>query len=140
MRVEKGNKRELLSRCYSSCNEGFTLMEVLIAFAIVSICFVLIMQLFSGGLRSSRVSCDYTRAIVYAKDKMEELANDPVEGSGDFKDGFVWQASVQPYNELEEESYNLMELKVIVSWSDGPSNTRKVEFVSLKAVESERSL
>jgi len=137
MRLKKGMKNLFLIMRPSSCNEGFTLMEVLIAFSIVSICFVLIMQLFSGGLRSSKVSCDYTRAIVYAKDKMEELANDPFEGSGDFEDGYKWQTVVQPHDESEEKAFNLLEIKVIVSWGD---NARKVELVSLKAVESEKSL
>jgi general secretion pathway protein I len=119
---------------------GFTLMEVLIAFAIVSLSFVLIMQLFAGGLRASRTSCDYTRAVVYAKDKMGELSDNPVEGDGEFEDGFKWQAVVEDYKELEETTYNLMKLKVIVTWSDGARKDRKVEFVSLKTVDSEESL
>ena len=115
-------------------------MEVLIAFAIVSISFVLIMQLFAGGLRASRTSCDYTRAVVYAKDKMGELSGNPVEGDGEFEDGFKWQAVVETYKELEETTYNLVKYKVIVSWNDGARKERKVEFVSLKAVDSEESL
>jgi general secretion pathway protein I len=119
---------------------GFTLMEVLIAFAIVSISFVLIMQLFAGGLRASRTSCDYTRAVVYAKDKMGEQLVNPNEGDGEYEDGFKWQAVVEHYKEPEEASFNLMKLKVIVSWSDGARKERKVEFVSLKTLASEESM
>ncbi len=115
-------------------------MEVLIAFAIVSLSFVLIMQLFAGGLRASRTSCDYTRAVVYAKDKMGELSDNPQEGSGEFEDGFKWQTAVETYKELEETSYNLAKIKVVVTWADGARKERKVEFVSLKVIDSEESL
>lgn len=118
--------------------EGFTLIEVLVAFAIISISFVLIMQLFSAGLRASRDSCDYTRAIVHAKDKMEELSDDPVQGSGEFDDGFKWQTELEPYKELEEEKYNLMKLKVKILWPDVLKNERTVELVSLKIVSTEK--
>jgi len=114
-------------------------MEVLIAFAIVSLSFVLIMQLFAGGLRSSRTSCDYTRAVVYAKDKMGELMADPQEGDGEFEDGFKWQAVVADYKEDEEMAYNLKKINVIVTWSDGARKERKVEFISLKVVDNAES-
>ena len=120
--------------------EGFTLMEVLVAFAIVSVCFVLIMQLFSGGLRASRTSCDYTRAIVHAKDIMEELKGVPQSESGKFEDGFKWQTEVEVYKEPEETQYNLMKIKVIISWDDVVDKPRKVELVSLKVVDSEENL
>lgn len=115
-------------------------MEVLVAFAIVSVCFVLIMQLFSGGLRASRTSCDYARAIVHAKDKMEQLKGDPQSESGEFEDGFKWQTEVQVYKEPEESLYNLMKIKVIITWDDVVDKPRKVELVSLKAVKSEESM
>jgi general secretion pathway protein I len=118
-------------------NRGFTLVEVIVAIAILGISLVLIMQLFSGGLRVSRVSCDYTRAVVHAKDKMEELIAAPVQGSGEFEDGFRWEAEVEPYKELEEIGSNLLKIKVKVSWSDTQKRDRSVELESLRLYQDE---
>jgi len=117
---------------------GFTLIEVIVAMAILSITFVLIMQLFSSGLRASRTSCDFTRAVVHAKDKMEELSGEPVQESGEFEDGFKWETEVQAYKELEEAGLNLLEIKVKVSWADALNKERSVELTSLKLVENEK--
>ncbi len=119
---------------------GFTLIEVIVAFAIVSVSFVLIMQLFAGGLRASKTSCDYTKAVVHAKDKMEELEGNPESGSGEFDDGYRWQTEVQDHKEIEESSYVLKRIKVIIEWSEGSGRQRSVELVSLKVVDSEASL
>jgi general secretion pathway protein I len=118
---------------------AFTLIEVIVAIAILGITLVMIMQLFSGGLRASRASCDYTRAVVHAKDKMEELSFDPVSASGEFEDGFKWEAEVEPLEELKEKledsNYNLLKIKVKVSWSNVLNQQKFVELVSLRTKE-----
>ncbi len=123
-----------------SLEGGFTLIEVIVSFAIVSLTFVLIMQLFAGGLQASKASCDYTRAVVHAKDKMEELSANPEDGSGKFEDGYAWSAEIETYKEPEESSYSLKKIKVIVTWSEARQRERSLELVSLKAVESEDQL
>ncbi len=117
---------------------GFTLIEVIVSMAILSITFVLIMQLFAGGLRASRTSCDFTRAVVHAKDKMEELSGKPVQESGEFEDGFKWETELQAYEELEETGLNLLKIKVKVSWDDALNKERSVELVGLRLVENEK--
>lgn len=127
---------------YNPRSSGFTLIEVIVALSILSISLVIVMQLFSGSLRASRASCDYTRAVIHAKDKMEELSVEPVQGSGEFEDGFTWESVVQPYEELnmelEESDYNMLKIKVKVSWFNRPQKQKSVELVSLKAVEKEK--
>jgi hypothetical protein len=53
---------------------------------------------------------------------MEELSVEPVQDSGEFEDGFAWESDVQPYEELnkelEESDYNMLKIKVKVSWSN----------------------
>jgi general secretion pathway protein I len=116
---------------------GFTLIEVIVAITIIGISLVMIMQLFSGGLRASRASCDYTRAVVHAKNKMEELSLNPVPASGTFEDGFSWETDVEPYEESEENRFALLKLKVVVSWGDALLKPRSLNVVSLKAVSVE---
>ncbi len=113
---------------------GFTLVEVIVAMAIVGISLVMIMQLFSGGLRASRTSCDYTRAVVHAKNTMEELSYDPVPGSGNFDDGFNWKTEIEAHEEPEESGYKLMKLIVIISWGDALSKPKSIQLVSLKTL------
>ncbi len=80
---------------------GFTLVEIIVAMAILGISLVLVMQLFSAGLRTAKASCDYTIAIVHAKDKMEELSQTLVNDSGEFEDGFKWETVTEDYGEPE---------------------------------------
>lgn len=121
-------------------HNGFTLMEVIVAIAILGISFVLVMQLFSGGLQASRSSCDYTRALVHAKDKMEELAMSPASDSGQFEDGFKWESMVEPYEETDVPAFHMLQIKVKVFWDDIRSRPRAVELVSLRVVSNEQNL
>ena len=118
---------------------GFTLIEVIVAMAIVSISLVMIMQLFSGGLRASRASCDYTRAVVHAKNIMEELSFNPIPGSGDFEDGFNWQTAIEPYEESEESGFKIVKLNVIISWGDALRKPKSMQLVSLKTLPIDES-
>lgn len=121
-------------------SHGFTLIEVIVAIVILSISLVLVMQLFAGGLRAARTSCDYSRAVIHAKDKMGELFEDPVQGAGAFDDGFTWETDVNIYKRLEESNLDLLELKVRVLWNDVSKNPRTVELVALKAVANEEKM
>jgi len=90
---------------------GFTLIEILVATMILAICIVVILQLFSGGLKSSRLSGDYTRAIFHAREKMEgflllnELTDTVLEG--EYNDGFRWRATIQYIEPGEDEETQL---------------------------------
>jgi len=52
---------------------GFTLLEVLVAFAILSLAVVSMIQLFSQGLRLLKVSGDYQQAALLADQKAREV-------------------------------------------------------------------
>ena len=119
---------------------GFTLIEVILAVTILSVSLVMVMQLFSAGLKASRASCDYTRAVIYAKDIMEEISGSPEQESGEFEDGFRWETDVIPYEDSEGMIANLVQIKVIVSWSDVLRRDKTIELVSLKAIVDEEAL
>ncbi|MDA8404020.1 MAG: type II secretion system protein [Desulfobacteraceae bacterium] len=80
-------------------HNGFTLIEVLVAVMILGISLVVIMQLFSGGLKSNKISNDYLYGIFHAREKMEELLLTREwaagEQSGDFGDGYRWTAAIE---------------------------------------------
>ena len=60
-------------------NAGFTLLEVLVAFAILSVAVVAVIQGFAQGLRLLKVAGDHQRAVLLADQKAREVVM-PVEG------------------------------------------------------------
>ena len=78
---------------------GFTLLEVLIAFAVLAVMLVPILQVFGGGLGLTQTARGYAEGALLARSKLAEVSGskDLQEGdtSGDFEDrGYRWRASV----------------------------------------------
>ncbi len=122
-------------------NLGLILLEVIIAIAVLGIGIVMIMQLFSGGLRSGKISHDYTMAVLHAREKMKEALIEPVQSTGEFDNGYRWQTDVSSYdfmdNEEEDADFKLVKIAVKVSWPISDKK-RSVEIVSLKTVSEEQ--
>jgi general secretion pathway protein I len=114
---------------------GFTLIETLVATMILAIGVVTVMQLFSGGLRSGRVSEKYSRAVFDAKSKMNELllVDKLAEGrlDGVFDDGYKWDAVISRLDAGDENGKTALpvhnfEIRLTVYWVEG---NRKKKFV-----------
>jgi len=88
---------------------GFTLIEILVSLVILTISMVTIMQLFSGGLKSSKIAGDYTKAIFLAREKMNQLLleEDTVAKSieEDLDNEYKWRAEIKPFNITDEDEY-----------------------------------
>lgn len=110
---------------------GFTLIETLVAMMVLVISLVTIMQLFSGGLRSSWVSKDYTRAVFHAREQMEAVLMsrrmaDETFG-GEFEDGYRWQVTTAHINPRDPDAdppkpadpLDLFRVTVTVTWEAG---------------------
>ena len=125
--------------------DGFTLIEILVAISILAISLVVIMQLFSGGLKSSSLSDKYVRAIFHAREKMEEILVLGVisegELEGDFDDSYRWKTEIILIPSAEEEEsklpYDTFDLKVDVIWNEGKKEKR-FTVRTLKVVEKEK--
>ena len=59
------------------CNKGFTLLEVLVALAIMAIATTLVMQLFSADLRAIARAGDVTSASVRGDSRIREILAEP---------------------------------------------------------------
>jgi general secretion pathway protein I len=139
-----------------SAQHGFTLLEILVAIAILGVSLTVIMQQFSAGLRIGHTSRTYTTATAYAKQKLEEfqLVEEMEEGeeAGDFDDGYTWKVSILPYEVFMEEGgreedaeiFELLPLEMyrlesVVSWMEG-ENEKSVSLVTLKTVKKKEGL
>jgi general secretion pathway protein I len=128
---------------------GFTLIEVVIALAILGIGLTVIIELFSGGLRLGRVSVEYTRAVNLARMKMEEIAMKPniQEGTeeGEFDPTYRWQVEVKKMDLLSlgkdrtiTPPVEFFQVKVNVLWKSG-SKERSAIFETYRTEKRKES-
>lgn len=137
------NAQVFSSRISRTLSAGFTLIETLVAVSVLAICLTVIFELFSGGLKSSGLSGEYTRGVFYAREKMEEilLLNKLENGifQGDFEDPFRWKAEVVRLERTEKEEdaglpFDAFAVKVDVAWDIG-GRERHFEISTIKIVE-----
>ncbi len=87
------------------CDGGFTLLEVLIAFAILAVALTALIQAFSQGIHGSRVAEERAIAIMLARSKLAEVGKSiPLEESehaDKFKDGFGWRLIIAALDSSE---------------------------------------
>lgn len=130
---------------------GFTLIEVLVAVAILGIGLTITLELFSGGLRLGRTSEEYTKAVNYARMKMEEMAVKPemAEGveEGSFDDTFRWQVEVKKVELLPVEDKpdfkppaHFFQVQIDVIWKSGSKerSTRIESYRTIKPKDEEK--
>ncbi len=138
-------KGKLIDRRNVRSNPGFTLIEVVVALAILGIGLTIIIELFSGGLRLGRASMEYTKAVNYARMKMEEtMAKSAIEegtqeGESDDKT-FRWQMGVKKVDLLSIDKsldykppVELFKFKIDVFWKSG-SKEKSTSVESLKTM------
>jgi prepilin-type N-terminal cleavage/methylation domain-containing protein len=109
---------------------GFTLIEIVVAMAILGVGLIVIIELFAGGLRLGRASEEYSKAVSLARMKLEEISLNPIlqEGNetGEFDKDFRWQVAVTKMDLLPVERppgfqplVEFYRIKVEVLWKSG---------------------
>jgi prepilin-type N-terminal cleavage/methylation domain-containing protein len=128
---------------------GFTLLEVMVALAVLGLGIVTVLELFAGSLQLGVKASHYTQATVYAQNVMGRLfalteLNDGEE-SGELPGGYVWRARVQEVYPEENQAQprpdsqdptnilHLKEIEVSVSWEEDGGQQNLV-LHSLRAV------
>ncbi len=117
--------------------KGFTLIEVLVAFAIAALGLAALMQIFGTGLQSARISEGYARATMLAESRLASVGvEEPLvagESSGDFGDGFRWRLIVSPLGDDETNAVVVpFRVRVTVSWGAEDKTPRRVTLDSLR--------
>jgi general secretion pathway protein I len=121
---------------------GFSLLEVLVAFAILSISLGVLMQIFSQASRTTLVSSQYSRAASLAEAKLNAVGSAiPLEEgtvSGDPENGIAWEINILQV-ELGEEfgaepPATPYRVNATALWQDG-GKVRSLTFSTLRLGE-----
>lgn len=118
---------------------GFTLLEVLVALAILSLAIVVTIQGFAQGLRLLKLSGDHQEAMSLADQKARE-ALVPVAGLDEGTEGvFRWERTTKAVDAPDlrpagtaQPRWNVYEITVKVSWG----GARHVEVTTLRTVSA----
>ena len=118
MKYVKQDDRPVFKR---SC-EGFTLLEVLVAMALLSISLAAIFELFSADLKGIAKSDDYSHAVIMAESKMRKILDDDTlkerSWTESTDDGYRIDAVVSSTasDRTENLQIKLLEISLTVSW------------------------
>ena len=124
---------------------GFTLIEVMAAFAIFAVIFAAVMQILSTALSNTRRSEHFTEAALWAQTKLDTVGLEgPLEpgvDSGEFNDTFDWEMDITEHIvvddrglDAEQMPVNLYRVTLTVHWREG-DRERSAEFETLRAVD-----
>ena len=123
---------------------GFSLLEVLVAFAVLALTLGVLMQIFAGGSRNALNGSSYSRAVELAESVLAlagtESSLQPGVLQGE-QAGMQWQLEIleYPMEDFITPPGNLQSYLVSarVSWSDGIKN-RDLVLDSLRLAEVRR--
>ncbi|MDD5291820.1 MAG: prepilin-type N-terminal cleavage/methylation domain-containing protein [Candidatus Omnitrophica bacterium] len=109
--------------------QGFTLIEALIAFFILTMGISFIYSIFPLGMRVARQTQTLSSVSFFAQKKLEELKTsaEPVADSTGQENIFNWTVKVTDYT--TEENIVLKKVQLDVLWSEG-ENQRKKTFIT----------
>jgi len=126
---------------------GFTLIEVLVAFMILTLSLTVIFRILSGGLRNIALSEDYARAVLVAESRLSTIGvSEPLESgvtSGEWDARFHWERVVENYHPWEEDkalTTPLLAYRVTVNvdWEHA-GHVRQITLRSVRLKKAERT-
>ncbi|MGR9044374.1 MAG: type IV pilus modification PilV family protein [Gammaproteobacteria bacterium] len=125
---------------------GFSLLEILVAFAVLALSLGILLRIFSGGVNNAIVADGYTSAIQIAESLLARTGVEtPLEqgqASGVMDETYYWRISVSPYEIVETplesspQAVSLMLVQVEVNWQEGQGEPRQVELTTLKLINN----
>jgi general secretion pathway protein I len=122
---------------------GFSLLEVLVAFAILAISLGVLMQVFSRATIATAVSSQYSRAASLAESLLNgvgtEIQLTPGAVSGESDDGFAWEVTMTPVefgeDSLTDANGTPYRVNATALWRDG-GRARQLTLSTLRLGEN----
>jgi general secretion pathway protein I len=136
-----------------SSMRGYTLIEVLVAFALLALALTLLLGTLSGAARQVRWAEQAGRAALHAQSLLDQTgvgeALQPGERAGTFEAGrYRWRLEVAPYVDparvdpalaqpalVDPAAPQLLQLSLLVRWGDGDDRRRQLQLQSLRLVQ-----
>lgn len=124
---------------------GYTLIEIIVAFAILALGLTLLLGTLSGATRQVRQAGDAGRAALHAQSLLAEFGELPQVGAraGELENGrYRWRLDVAPWNDpaprsgpprIDPAAARLLRLQLQVEWGEGGPRQR-VQLSSLRLV------
>jgi general secretion pathway protein I len=124
---------------------GYTLIEVIVAFAVLALGLTLLLGTLSGSTRQIRWSDDAGRAALHAQSLLDQVGVgevlQPGHREGELEDGrYRWALDVQPYRRaravqqpLDIAEPQLMLLTLTVRWGEAPRERLRLQSLRLVA-------
>lgn len=118
---------------------GFTLLEIVVAFAAVAIVLAIVLRVFTGGIDSATRAENHVLALLWAESKLAELGvSEPLvigTASGAFDTRYRWTATVAPYEDTTltdeaREQVRPLAVELVVSWEE----RRRERALSLRTI------
>ena len=85
---------------------GFSLLEILVAFTLLAVVMATLMALFSRGVNNADVANRYAKAAIFAESKLAalgvEVSISEGETSGQLDNDFAWQLAIKAYSSASE--------------------------------------
>jgi general secretion pathway protein I len=133
---------------------GYTLIEVIVAFALLAAALTLLLGTLSGAARQVRDAADAGRAALHAQSLMAQLgvgeALKPGTTNGELEDGrYRWSVDVQRWQDPAQSADalrapgapQLVEVRLGIEWGDGgPSQRLLLRTLRLMPPSAETSL
>jgi general secretion pathway protein I len=113
-----------------------SLIEVLVAFVILSMTMSVILRINSTTLRNHQVSADYLKAVQIAESRLDQMAGDKknpiLNEQGSEQGGFKWHYRRQPHSDWSNEKKLALPLlpveeRLTIAW-EAPGGERHLTF------------
>lgn len=130
---------------------GYTLIEVIVAFALLALALGMLLGLMTGATRQVHRAEQLTRATLYAQSLLTQVPIDTPYATapqhGDWENGrFQWALAMHPYVDhqasivepVSADAPQLLELELQVTWGSHPDE--QIQLRTLRFVQSLQSV
>jgi len=104
-------------------DRGFTLIEVVVAMAILGIALTTVISLFGQSLRTVSLVSRYSEMMTLAGEKMDEVVCCPDNERDESEEGLAgaarWTRIISPLNLDDTAAQDMFKVQVHVTWPDG---------------------